>query len=220
MKTDITQKVLVIGATGKIGRLALTALAAEGHKVTAFGRSADRIAPFDGLRVKKGDVTSASDLDAAMRGHDTVILTFGAPLNRQTILHGTDVCEVGTRNVVAAMKNACVPRLIAMTSIGAGSSAGQGRWPFRNFIAPVILRNILRDRTAQEEVVIGSDLPEWAIVRPAELTDGVAQESLREFTVFDDGPGPTVVSRASVAGYLAKLVTDKRYDGSAVLISE
>lgn len=220
MSTDSMQKVLVIGATGKIGRLTLTAVAAEGHGVTAFGRSVDRIAPFESLRIQKGDVTNMSALDAAMPGHDAVILTFGAPLNRQTILRGTNVCETGTRNVVAAMKKAGVPRLIAMTSIGAGDSAGQGRWPFRNFIAPFLLRHILRDRTAQEEVIRSSDLPAWTIVRPAELSDGEAQESLREFTNSNGLSGATTVSRASVAAFLAKVVTDKRHDGSSVLISE
>lgn len=213
-------KVIVIGATGQIGRLTLKAVAAEGHAVTAFGRSVDRIEPIDGLEIEKGDVTSQEDLARALPGHDAVILTFGAPLNRTTILQGTDVCETGTRHVVEAMKDAGVPRLIAMTSIGAGDSSGHGRWPFRTIIKPVLLGRIMKDRTAQEAVVRASALPEWVIVRPAELTDGPMTAKLRELTGFDGVPEPTVVSRASVAAYLAGKVVDQQHDQQAVLISE
>lgn len=36
--------VLVVGATGGTGRATVERLAAEGHRVTAFSRSADRLA--------------------------------------------------------------------------------------------------------------------------------------------------------------------------------
>ncbi|MEJ6395994.1 NAD(P)H-binding protein [Gymnodinialimonas sp. 2305UL16-5] len=213
-------KVLVIGATGNIGRYTLAEVTALGHEVTAFGRSVDRIAPFDGLSIQKGDVTNAEGLAAAMPGHDVVILTFGAPLNRQTIFHGTDVCETGTRNVVSAMNEAGVPRLVAMTSIGAGDSSGHGSWPFRNLVKPILLGRIMKDRTAQEDVVRGCGLPSWVIVRPAELTDGEKRTELREFVTFDGNDEPGSIARISVAAYLAGKVIDTSHDGGAVLISE
>ena len=213
-------KILVIGATGKIGRHTIAEVAALGHDVTAFGRSVERIEPFARLSVVKGDVTNAQDLAAAIPSHDAVILTFGAPLNRKTILFGTDVCEVGTRAVVTAMRDAQVPRLVAMTSIGAGDSSGHGSWPFRNIIKPVLLGRIMKDRTAQERVVRESGLPEWVIVRPAELTDGLKNTNPREFTSFDDKEEPGAISRSSVAAYLAGRVLNKDHDKAAVLISD
>ncbi|SLN71386.1 3 beta-hydroxysteroid dehydrogenase/Delta 5--_4-isomerase [Roseivivax jejudonensis] len=118
-------KVLVFGATGKVGRLTVDAALAAGHAVTAFARSPDRLAPRPGLTPFTGDVTKASDVADAMTGQDVVILTFGAPVNRRTILQDTDICESGTRNAVAAMQEAGTPRLIATTSIGVGDSAGR-----------------------------------------------------------------------------------------------
>ncbi|MFQ6548637.1 NAD(P)-dependent oxidoreductase [Aestuariibius sp. 2305UL40-4] len=213
-------KVLIIGATGKIGRHTLAEVVALGHDVTAFGRSVSRIEPFERLTIVKGDVTNAQDLAAVMPSHDAVILTFGAPLNWKTVLVGTDVCETGTRAVITAMQAAQVPRLVAMTSIGAGNSSGHGSWPFRNVIKPVLLGRIMRDRTAQERVVRESGLPEWVIVRPAELTDGPKNTNLREFTSFDGIEEPSAISRLSVAAYLAGKVSDKSHDNGAVLISD
>ncbi len=59
-------KVLIIGATGKVGHHTLAEVAALGHNVTAFGRSVNRIKPFARLTVVKGDVTNAQDLAAVM----------------------------------------------------------------------------------------------------------------------------------------------------------
>lgn len=213
-------KILVVGATGNIGRRTVAEALELGIEVTAFSRSSRGFEPTTGLTLCSGDVHNPDDLAAALPGHDAVILTFGAPLNRDTILRPTDICEVGTRNVVAAMQDHGVPRLIAMTSIGAGFSKGRGRWPFRTIIARFLLRNILKDRSAQEQVVMASELPEWVIVQPAELTNGPRSTDLRRMSGFDGQPQPSTVSRSSVAAFLASMTTDKTYDGGSVLISD
>jgi putative NADH-flavin reductase len=212
-------KILVVGATGKIGGLLVQECLRLNHHVTAFGRSVDRIAPADRLTVAKGDVGDTKSIDAVMPGHDVVVLTFGAILSFKTILFDTDVCETGTRNIVNAMKHSGTPRLVAMTSIGAGNSSGHGGWMFRNVIKPVLLGRIMKDRTRQEDVVRGSGLPEWVIVRPAELNDGDRTEKLRTFTSFDGRSEPSNISRSSVAAFLAKMISDRTYDKSDVLIS-
>jgi putative NADH-flavin reductase len=212
-------KVLVVGATGKVGRMVVQESLRLNHHVTAFGRSVDHITPTDQLTIAKGDVRDTKSIDATMPGHDVVVLTFGAILSFRTILFDTDVCETGTRNIVSAMKRAGIPRLVAMTSIGAGNSAGHGSWMFRNIIKPVMLGRIMKDRSRQEEVVRASTLPKWVIVRPAELNDGDRTEKLRHFTSFDGLSEPSTISRSSVAAFLVKMISDQTYDKSDVLIS-
>jgi uncharacterized protein YbjT (DUF2867 family) len=212
-------KVLVIGATGHVGGKTLDALLADGHEVTAFGRSIDKIeqgAPK--LSIVKGSVLEEADVDAAIPGHDAVILTFGAPLTRDTILHQPSLCEDGTAKVVAAMKRHGTLRLIAMTAIGAGDSEGHGRFVFRSLIEPVLLGRIMKDRTAQEEVVRASGVPEWVIVRPTELVDG-DPAPVRVITDVACDPEPTTITRASVGRTLATLAADKSHDGTTILIT-
>lgn len=212
-------KILIIGATGKVGGKTVDACLEAGHEVTAFGRSIQKIdALRDGLTVHKGDVTSDADLAAAVPGHDVVILTFGAPPNKDTILHKPDLCEVGTRKTIAAMRTAGVPRLVAMTAIGAGDSAGHGRFAFRNIIEPILLGRIMQDRTAQEEVVRASGLPEWVIVRPTELSDGTPAP-VRVIHDVEAQAEPGTISRTDVGTYLASLATDRGEDGGTVLIT-
>jgi uncharacterized protein YbjT (DUF2867 family) len=213
-------KVLIIGATGQIGRLTIREALNLGHEVTAVGRSVERIKPEKGLQIVKADVQDANSILNVVAGHDVVVLTFGAMKDFKTLLLGTQVCEVGTKNVVAAMKHHGIRRLVAMTSIGAGDSSGHGSWVFRNIIKPVLLGRIIKDRTAQEEWVRTSGLPEWVIVRPAVLNDNERSTQLRTFTAFDGQSEPSTIARASVAAFLAKAIADRTYDGRSVLITD
>ena len=212
-------KILIIGATGKVGGKTVDACLDAGHAVTGFGRSVEELdAGRPGLSVHKGDVTSDADLAAAMPGHDAVILTFGAIPSRETILHKPDLCEKGTCKTIDAMKAAGVPRLVAMTAIGAGDSKGHGRFVFRNIIEPVLLDRIMQDRTAQEEVVRASDLTEWVIVRPTELSDE-DPAPVRVIRDLEAEPEPTTISRTDVGTFLARMATDTAEDGTTILIT-
>lgn len=212
-------KLLIIGATGQVGQKTVDAALADGHDVTGFGRSTDKIEqPRNGLTVAKGDVTNQADIDAAMPGHDAVILTFGAPPARENIMHQPSLCEDGTRKVIASMQTHGVPRLVCMTAIGAGESEGHGRFVFRNLIEPVLLGRIMKDRTAQEELVKGSSLPEWVIVRPTELSDGESKP-VRVIEDLENEPEPTTIARTDVGKFLSKVATDRSWDGKAILVT-
>jgi hypothetical protein len=87
-------------------------------------------------------------------GQCPVVLTFGASLTRQTILHKPDLCERGTRVATEAMRRHGVHRLVGMAAIG--DSAGHGRFVFRAVIDPILLDRSMQDRRLQEEMVRSS----------------------------------------------------------------
>lgn len=212
-------KVLIIGATGHVGQHTVSAALGAGHTVTAFGRSIDKIDIYDpALRIVKGDATVAADLARVMSGQDVVITTHGAPLNKDTLLHVPSLMEESTRLIIAAMEKAGVPRLVCMTSLGAGDSVGHGRFLFRNVIEPVVLGRIMEDRTAQEEVVRASNLPEWVIVRPTELADG-EEAPVRVITDLERDEEPGTITRKDVGRELVRLVKEKGYDKQAIVIT-
>lgn len=213
-------KILIFGATGNVGRRTVTAALRAGHTVTAVGRNTAAITERDdALVIEQGDVQKGRDVERLTPGHDVVIATFGAPLGRSTILHQPDVCQVGTQNIVSAMTASGVPRLICMTSLGAGDSRGHGRPVFARLVEPVLLGRIMKDRNAQEDVVRASGLPAWVIVRPAELSDDDTGGDVRVITNIQAQPEPEKISRGDVAAFLVSLVDDRTYDGSAVVIT-
>lgn len=215
-----SKRVVIIGATGKVGGFTARECERQGHHVTAFGRSRRKLNSLDADRVVVGDARNPSDITDALVEQDAAILTFGAPLNRQTILKGTDLCETVTSLIIRTMKQNKQARLIAMTSIGAGDSAGQGRFIFRKVIRPIILGRIMKDRTAQENLIRQSGLDDWVIIRPAELTDGPLSTEVGIFLPQDRAPQPRFISRQSVAGFLASAVDSTTFDMSAAVIAQ
>jgi nucleoside-diphosphate-sugar epimerase len=64
--------ILVTGGTGLIGRSIVRRLIAAAHSVRIMSRACDATAPA-GAAIVRGDVTSAADLAAALRGCDAVM---------------------------------------------------------------------------------------------------------------------------------------------------
>src|SRR3989442_2509631 len=69
---------LVLGATGRTGRLVVEQALAAGHTVTALVRSPEKLATGNSnLRVVSGSATDKADLSRALAGADGVISTLG-----------------------------------------------------------------------------------------------------------------------------------------------
>ena len=71
-------KLLVLGATGGIGLEIVRQAVARHHSVTAFMRSPDRLAAFQGrIAFEQGDLLSTSELERAIQGNDAILSAFG-----------------------------------------------------------------------------------------------------------------------------------------------
>ena len=76
-----TQKILVTGATGTVGRQVVSELLARGHAVRALTRDAARAGVFPaGVEVVQVDLTEPESLTAALEGITGLhLITFGGP---------------------------------------------------------------------------------------------------------------------------------------------
>jgi putative NADH-flavin reductase len=157
-------KILVIGATGRTGRLVVKRLLEQHHEVTAFARRpADVTQTGEGLRVVQGDAR-ADSLDRAVAGQDAIVSTFGP-----RTLGRTDLQEVLMRNLVDAMQHHGVRRLVNLSGWGASVVAAQPRSLFvRYLLLPILLRHLLEDKRRGEAYLFASDL-EYTNVCPAVL---------------------------------------------------
>ena len=213
-----TMRVLICGATGNIGRLTVDKALKTGHEVTAFARSPEKLDDRNNLHKAQGDVMDTDSVTAAMEGQEAVVITFGAPVNWSTLTSVPDLCTAGTLNIMAAMRQRGVKRLICMTGIGAGDSKGHGRFVFDNLILPIMLGRIYVDKNRQEQAIMQSDL-NWTIVRPTELTND--RES-GEYRVLTDlkGQKATTIPRADVADFLVRQVDSQQYMHQTPLITQ
>src|SRR5216684_4276292 len=79
--TGSSMKLAVLGATGGTGLEIVRRAIEQGHSVTAFVRSTERLEPFLGrITVRQGDLLCRDELAEAIRGHEAVLSGFGPRL--------------------------------------------------------------------------------------------------------------------------------------------
>jgi uncharacterized protein YbjT (DUF2867 family) len=115
-------QVLVVGATGSIGRLVVAEAIREGYAVRALVRDLDRARglPSEAQRIV-GDLARPETLVAAVDGVDAIVFTHGS--NGGGKVGAENIDYGGVRNVLAALGNRKV-RIALMTAIGVTNRTG------------------------------------------------------------------------------------------------
>lgn len=207
-------KILLIGATRGIGAQLLQQTLAAGHEVVVLARNPAAISMVDQrLTVVGGDIVEPRTVSSAVHGQDAVCVTIGVPIRFSKVT----VFSTGILNVIAAMEEHGVKRLICVTGIGAGDSKGHGGFLYDRIFRPLLLGPIYADKDLQEEYIRESEL-EWVIPRPAGLTNGPRTGRYR---VLTDLIGVTAsrISRADVADFIVTELEARQYTGTAPLLT-
>ena len=208
------RKILVLGATGGTGRLIVAAALARSYDVVALVRSPEKARDLKGATVIAGDARDETTLRNALEGRDAVISALGtaaSPFREVTLL------STATRALVGALKTAKVSRLVCITGMGAGDSAGHGGFVFDHLIFPLLLRKVYADKNRQEAIVRNSDLS-WILVRPSILTDKPGRDTIRSLTELSHFHGGKI-SRADVARFVVDQVNDDTWVHRSPLIT-
>ena len=210
-------RILIVGASRGTGLQTVRKALAAGHRVRALARSAANI-PIENERLERitGDATDRTALINALEGIEAVIVTLGVASSFATVVSGTELFSTATRALVDTMREKGVRRLVAMTGIGAGNSRGHGGFIYDWLVFPLLLKRVYDDKDVQEQIIRQSEL-DWTIVRPGLLTNGPETDRYR---VLLDPAQWTAgsISRADVADFLVKEVTDRRFIGRAPVI--
>ncbi len=189
--------ILIIGATRGIGAQLLDQALASSHQVTALARNPAGIKRTDvNLRILGGDIMDADAVTLAVEGQQAVCVTVGCGPTRKPV----SLFSEGIRNVIAAMQQHSVSKLICVTGIGAGDSRGHGGFFYDRLINPLLLKTIYEDKDRQEALVRDCQL-DWVIVRPGFLTNGPLTQKYRILTELQ-GVRAGKISRADVAHFI------------------
>jgi putative NADH-flavin reductase len=221
-------KLVVFGASGRIGTELVRQGVAAGHAVTAVVREGSSlqvalpelrlVAARAGVTGGLVDVVTADVMDPAaiapvLAGHDAVLSALGPrPSGVSSVL--TDSAQ----SILEAMGESGVRRFLVVSVAGIHST---GDDPFTKYVVKPILQRILRESFADarrmEELVGASEL-DWTIVCPPRLTNGAAKGTFRSNT---DGTvrGGFSMTRADVAAYLLNAVDDADLIRKTVVIS-
>jgi putative NADH-flavin reductase len=196
-------KLAVFGASGRTGRPLVQQALAEGHEVKALVRDPPKMpVSHERLTVIGGDVLDAAKVEETVADTDAVLSALG-----HTETSPEDVQTRGTRNIVAAMENHGVRRLVSLTGAGVGGPKDEPKFVDKaiTFLLERLQPAVLGDAIGHAQVIKGSDL-EWVIVRGPRLTEGPRKGEYRVGSIGRNSG--TQISRADLADFMLKQTTD------------
>lgn len=195
-------KVVLIGASGFVGKTLLRELLSRGHQVTAMVRESGRIAPQQGLTLASGDAYSVESVANVVRGNDAVVSAFNPGWNDPELydnfLRGNDAIVRGT-------EAGGVRRLVVIG--GAGSlfvAPGVQLVDTEGFAAHVPANIVPGAKAARDALTSmrGNTALDWTFVSPpAFLEEGERTGAYRlgKDDLLMDGDKPAGISVADLA---------------------
>ena len=197
-------KFVVFGATGGTGCKVVQQALEAGHAVTAVARKPSAFAGLaihhERLRVLQGDVLAPETVQQAVSGQNAVVFAVGTADRSPTKIY-----SVGAMNVLLAMRNANVQRLICVSASGLDPGV-----LIQKLIAKPLLwwvfRNGYTDMSHMEIIVKASSM-DWTIIRPPRLTNG-ERKGKYKVAVNKQLSNSWLLSRADLADYIVKHLQD------------
>src|SRR5258707_14426229 len=120
-------KILILGATGKTGRLIVEEALKQGYDLNVLVRDKNKISfNSKSISVFQGTPTRRTDLAAAMQGCDLIISALGivrasdAPWSK--LITAKNFISESIKNAIAEADQQCVKRLITVSAWGVGDS--------------------------------------------------------------------------------------------------
>jgi putative NADH-flavin reductase len=197
-------KLVIFGATGTVGEQAVKQALEQGHTVTAFARNLTKLdIQHPQLRLTPGDVMNDAAVEAAIQGQDAVVCVLGAGKQLKSTIRSE-----GTQQIIQAMQEVGVRRLICLSTLGAGESWSNLNFYWKYVMFGFILRQVFADHQQQEALVKSSGL-DWTIVRPSALTDGARTGQYHHSFPSSDRNITLQISRADVADFILKQLSDQ-----------
>lgn len=197
-------KLVIFGATGTVGCQVVQQALEQGHTVTAFVRNLTKLnLQHPQLRFVQGDVMDALAVEQAIQGQEAVICVLGSGKKLKSTIRSE-----GTQQIIQAMEKVGVRRLICQSTLGTGDSWSNLDFYWKYVMFGFILRQVFADHERQEALVRNSSL-DWTIVRPSAFIDGPRTGRYRHSFPGSDRNITLQISRADVADFILKQLSDQ-----------
>lgn len=178
------KQILILGASGSLATTVIPELLQDGNvQLTLFTRRPQSVAKFESERVKivQGDVLDLASLQQAMQGVNAVYAGLAGNLKAMA------------ENIVKAMNNAQVKRLVWISSMGIYGETGEDH-------------GAILEPYRQSAAVIETSKLDYTIVRPGWFTNG--SEVQYQLTHKGEPFKGHSVSRKSIADFVAKILRE------------
>ncbi|KAJ5678792.1 hypothetical protein N7462_007036 [Penicillium macrosclerotiorum] len=216
--------VLIIGGSGRTGKLVIAELLRRGHEVTALVRDPHSVKNFDRLKIVQGTPTEIADVRKAISSPvpDAVIVTLNAPRATDSPFAAPiappRLMADSNANLVKAMKEYGILKLVILQAFGVGASWAHMSWLLRGLMSKSNMRYQYDDHNQTDQEVRASGVT-YVLVRPARLVENEVT-AIREWP--HDGQGVPLMasaSRNSVACFLVDAAIQTKWDNTTPVIT-
>jgi putative NADH-flavin reductase len=213
-------KILLLGATGRTGKLIIEEAIRRGHKISAIARDPEKLKDYQ-IDIIQGTPYDFKTVEKALSGCEAVINTLNISRKSDNpwavLVSPKDLISKSATNVVSAMKEAGIKRFIALSTIGAGSSWKTTPTILKLIVSISNLKYAFRDHGKQEEILKVSALNYTICRAPMLSTDfnATGAVAVRE----GENPPKMKLSRNSAAEYFINIIENKEHIREIVNLS-
>ncbi len=214
-------KILLLGATGRTGKLVLKTAKENDYQINCLVRDTEKVKNSDKVQVFGGNPNNTDDLEQAMIGCKTIISVLN--ISRTSDFPWASLrtspeylSEVMSKTIKLAEKHN-INRLVVCSAWGVAETKDDLPGWFQWFIDNSNIGVAYKDHERQEELLRKSDL-DWTIVRPSGLTNSKKKQKIIES--YENKPVPKLlISRLSVARFMVEALKRDDLIGKAPVIS-
>jgi putative NADH-flavin reductase len=220
-------QLLVIGGSGRVGKLVVKEALTRGHSVTALVRNKQSLDQTNRLTIVEGTPMLLRDVEKAFAATATPpeVIIFalasvretGSPFAKQ--VSPPRLMADSNANIVAISKQYGNSKIVVCSSVGVGNS-----WDQMPFLTKALMSHSNMKFSYDDHNLVDSELRKsginFTLVRPARLVFNEEVKHIRE--LGEDGRGLgllAAITSGSVAKFLVDAAEGSRWDGKATVIT-
>jgi len=205
-------KLLLLGITGRTGRLTAEEAIKRGHKVVGIARDLRKVT-VKGAEIVEGTPYEYETVRKAIIGCDALISTLNIFPQSQSLFgkikSPLDSMSGSLKNSIKAMEENGIKRIVLMTALGVGDSASELPGLFSFLVRISNIKYAYADHNVQEKILENSNL-DWTIVRPVGLTDKNDNLSILH-NLKGVGRITSTISRNAVAHFMLDCIEKEQF---------
>jgi len=216
------KKIALFGATGRTGSLLVDQILHRNKTLLALIREESKYKLEKNIPTVIGSPLNYKNVRDTINGCDAVLCALN--IARKTdfpwaqLVSPPNLLSVAMNNIIKAMKEESVNRIITISAWGVGDSYDEVNWLFRFLINKTKVGIAYSGHEEQEKMLRESDL-NWTSVRPVGLTNGEITDNLI-VSQSGDKKLKMNISRVDVANFMLDILDDEQYYRTSPSISK
>ncbi|MEO7214477.1 NAD(P)H-binding protein [Mucilaginibacter sp.] len=214
-------RILILGATGRTGKLILQEALQQGYEVNVLVRDRSLMSVHPVLTVFEGSPADSKMLNNAMKGCDAILSALNISRNSDfpwaRLRTPQDFLSKVAELIIDLAPQNNIDRIIITSAWGTSDTRGEIPWWFKWVIDNSNVGVAYSDHERQEGLFAASVL-NYTIVRPSGLVNSAKRKPV--IVSLNNQPKPRfTISRGDVAGFILQVLQDNLFVRQMPVIS-